>query len=212
MAAGVAPAHPWPAWRFVGLVWLAVFVPLYADAYGLLNFAFLCNLGIVITALALWRGSVLLLSSQAVAAPVIGLVWSADVSARLVLGRHLFGGTAYMWDPQFPLFTRLLSCYHALWAPLVFWLLRRTGYDRRGWALQSALALAAIALGRVAERAANVNFAHADPFFKRDWGGPLPHVLFITFVLAGPVYGLTHALLVRTHRAAARGTPAHAGA
>ncbi len=196
MAAGPAGAHAFPRARWAALVWLLVYVPSYAHAYGLLNFLFLCNLGVMLTAWAFWRGDALLLSSQALAAPIIGAVWAADVFARLVTGQHLFGGTAYMWDPHFPLFTRLLSCYHVLWAPLLILALRRTGYDPRGLVLQTLLALVAVAGGRLAPAYANVNYAHLDPFFKRDFGGPLTHVVVVVTALA-LVYGATHALLLR---------------
>ncbi len=196
MPAAAAGAHPFPRARWAALVWLLVYVPSYAHAYGLLNFLFLCNLGVMLTAWGLWRGNALWLSAQALAAPVIGFVWTADVLARIVSGRHLFGGTAYMWDPQFPLFTRLLSCYHALWAPLLIAALRRSGYDRRGFALQLALALLAVAAGRLAPVAANVNYAHVDPFFQRDLGGPCAHVALVVSALA-VVYAATHAVLKR---------------
>ena len=196
-----ARAHPFPGARWAALAWLALYLPSYAAAYGWLNFLFLCNLGVMLTALGLWRGHALLLSSQALAAPVISLVWTVDVLARLVTGRHLYGGTAYMWDPQFPLFTRLLSCYHAAW-PAVLWLaLRRTGYDARGLPLQITLALLAVSAGRLAAPAANVNYAHADPFFKREFGGPIGHVLVVVAALA-LVYAVTHAFVRRAFRPA----------
>ena len=96
----------------MALAWLAVYVPSYAIAYPLSNFLFLCNLCALLTGLALWRGDVLLLSSQAVGLPVIGAAWTVDVLCRLLTGHHLIGGTAYMWDASLPLFTRLLSTYH----------------------------------------------------------------------------------------------------
>lgn len=196
MPVAAAGAHPFPRARWAALAWLVVYLPAYARAYGPLNFLFLCNLGVILTAWAFWRGHVLLLSSQALAAPVIGTVWTADVLVRLVTGEHLFGGTAYMWDAQFPLFTRLLSCYHALWAPVLILALRHTGYDPRGLGLQTLLALVAVGGGRLAPALANVNYAHVDPFFRRDFGGPFTHVVVVVAALA-LVYGATHALLLR---------------
>jgi hypothetical protein len=207
MAALPAGAHPFPRARWAAALWLALYVPAYASTYGWLNFLFLCNLGVMLTALALWRGQALLLSSQALAAPIISLVWTADVLARLLTGQHLFGGTAYMWDPQFPLFTRLLSCYHVAW-PLVVWLaLRRTGYDPRGLALQVGLALVAVVAGRWADPAFNINYAHTDPFFRRELGGPAAHVAAVVAALT-LVYAATHALLRRVLPASA--TPGRA--
>jgi hypothetical protein len=64
--------------RLLALLWLAVYLPSYAAAYGLANFVFLCNLGVILTAVGVLTRSALLLSSQAVAAMVICLVWCLD--------------------------------------------------------------------------------------------------------------------------------------
>lgn len=174
-----------------------MYVPSYALAYPLSNFVFLCNLSATLTAWALWRGHVLLLSSQAVAMPLISAAWSIDVLSRLLTGHHLIGGTAYMWDERLPLFTRLLSLYHVA-VPLVqLATLRRTGYDRRGYWLQSVIAVAAVAAGRWCDPQANVNFAFADPFFRRAWGGPVTHVALIAGALVLVVYPLMHVALAR---------------
>lgn len=172
-------------------------MPSYATAYPPANFVFLCNLGVLLTALALWRGNVLLLSSQAVGLPVIGAVWTVDVLSRLLTGQHLIGGTEYMWDPRFPLFTRLLSLYHVA-VPLVqLGALRRSGYDRRGYALQSAIAVLGVIAGRFCGPAANVNHAFVDPIWKRAWGGPVTHVAVIAGALVLIVYPLVHVALAR---------------
>ncbi|MBZ0090028.1 MAG: hypothetical protein K8H90_06590, partial [Thermoanaerobaculia bacterium] len=52
--AAASPArHAFPALRWLGPLWLAIYLPSYAVAYGLANFLFLCNLGVVLTAIAL---------------------------------------------------------------------------------------------------------------------------------------------------------------
>lgn len=185
--------HPFPVARWWALAWLAIYLPTYAWSYGLLNFLFLCNVGIALTALAFWRGDRLLLSSQAVAAPAISLAWVLDVLWRLLTGQHLYGGTAYMWDPSFPAFARALSCYHAVWPFVLYLGLRRVGYDRRGWPLQSALAALVLGLSRLTEPTLNINFAHQDPFFLRALGGPLTHLLVIWGALTFGAYALSHA-------------------
>jgi uncharacterized membrane protein YgcG len=93
---------------------MAVYVPLYAFAYGFANFLFLCNLAVILVAVGIWTCSRLLLSSQAVGILLVGAVWTLDFASRLLTGSHLIGGTEYMWDPQWPLFTRLLSLYHVI--------------------------------------------------------------------------------------------------
>ena len=125
-----------PRLRWAAALWLALYVPAYAIAYGFANFLFLCNLSAVLGALGIWTCNRLLLSSQAVGILVVGAAWTADLTARLVTGAHLIGGTEYMWDPRWPLFTRLLSLYHVVLPVVLVLGLRRIGYDRRGWLLQ----------------------------------------------------------------------------
>lgn len=195
--AALAP-HPFPGLRWLAVAWLAVYLPSYSLAYGFWNFLFLCNLGVVLTAVALIAGSRLLVSSQAVGAPVIGLAWSLDAGWRLLSGDFLFGATAYMWDPQYPFFTRLLSLYHVAWPVLVVACVRKAGYDRRGWPLQTAIAAAGIVVARwLTAPADNVNFAFRDPLFGVQIGPAAVHVAVVLAVLGGIGYGLTHTILRR---------------
>jgi hypothetical protein len=188
--------HPFPRLRWLGLAWLVVYIPSYAAAYGWTNFLFLCNLGVMITAAALWVGSRPLLASQAVAAPVIGLAWALDAGWKVVTGAFLFGGTAYMWDPQYPLFTRLLSLYHLAWPVLVVLAARHLGYDRRGYPLQLAIAGSVLILCRlVTTPAENVNYAFRDPFWGHSFGPAPLHLLVILGGLGGVAYTLTHLTL-----------------
>jgi hypothetical protein len=192
-----APAA-FPRWGWIGALWLAIYLPTYHDAYGAANFLFLCNIGVILTAIALILRNRLLISSQAVAAPVIALAWAVDAGWKLATGEFLFGSTSYMWDPAYPLFARLLSLYHLAW-PLLLWaVLRRTGYDPRGWPLQAAVAALALLAGRwLAPADGNVNFAWADPFFGRQLGPAALHLLLCWSVLAGVAYGASHWLLRR---------------
>jgi hypothetical protein len=194
-------SHLFPRMRWLGLAWLVVYLPSYASAYGFTNFLFLCNLGVMLTAVALLWESRLVLSSQAVAAPVIGLAWALDAGWRVASGHHLFGGTEYMWDPHYPLFTRLLSLYHLAWPVLVVFLVRRVGYDRRGWALQSAIAGAVLVVCRLfTAPAENINFAFVDPVFGRAFSPAAVHLLVVLGALCGVAYGLTHLALAATCR------------
>jgi len=186
-----------PRLRWAAAAFLAVYVPAYALAYGLANFLFLCNLSVLLAGAGLWACSRLLVSSQAVAIGLVGTAWTVDVASRLLTGRHLIGGTEYMWDPQWPLFTRLLSLYHVVLPVVLVLGLRRIGYDRRGWLLQSALALAVVALGRLFPPAVNINYAYVEPLFKRTWGGPVTHVAAVAGFLSLVAYSLGHLLLLR---------------
>ena len=187
-----------PRLGWLGAAWLLVYLPTYHAAYGALNFLFLCNIGVILTALGLIVRSRLLISSQGVAAPVIAVAWAIDAGWKLLTGDFLYGGTAYMWDPVFPLFARLLSLYHLVW-PLLLWaVLRRIGYDPRGWPLQAAVAALAVLAGRLLGPAAdNINFAWTDPFLGRQLGPAALHLLLTWGALAAIAYGFSHWLLRR---------------
>jgi hypothetical protein len=189
--------HCFPRLRWLALAWLAVYLPSYTLAYGLANFLFLCNLTVFLVAIGIWTCDRLLLSSQAVAILVVGVLWTVDFASRLVTGSHPIGGTEYMWEPQWPLFTRVLSLYHVILPVLLVVVLRRIGYDRRGYLLQSAIALGGVIVGRLLGPELNVNHAFVDPVLKKTWGGPVTHGAVIVGALVGVVYPLTHLLLVR---------------
>jgi len=194
----MAPAaHPFPVLRVVAAVFLVVYVPAYALAYGFANFLFLCNLSVILSMIGVLWANPLLLSSQALAATLVGAVWALDATSRVLLDRHAFGVTEYMWDPRWPALTRGLSLYHLALPPLLLWAVRRVGYDRRALALQSALALAGVVAGRALGPAANVNYAFADPFFKRQLGPPPVHVLLTAGALIGVAYVPLHLWLRR---------------
>lgn len=186
-----------PRLRWAALGFLAVYLPVYALAYGFANFLFLCNLSVILTAIGIWAGSRVLLSSQAVAILLVAAAWTLDVFGRLVFGSHLIGGTEYMWDPQWPLLARLLSLYHVALPLVLLFALRRIGYDPRGYWLQSAIAVAAVCAGRLFGPQANINNAFVDPILKRSWGGPLAHVSVVAGFLVLVAYPLSHLVLVR---------------
>lgn len=191
-------AHPFPRLRWFAILWLLIYLPSYAAAYGVMNFLFLCNLGVMVTALGLIAGNHLLVSSQAVAAPIIGIAWTLDAGWRLFTGDFLFGGTAYMWEAKYPLFTRLLSTYHIFWPLLLLFCVRRQGYDRRGWPLQTAIFAAGVMIARLATPVEeNVNFAFKDPFLGQQLGPAPLHLLLVVLAMGGIAYGATHGLLAR---------------
>jgi hypothetical protein len=180
-------------------------------AYGFGNFLHLCDVAVLLTCVGLWRGSALLLSMQALTSLLIDLTWDLDLGWRLVTGRHLLGGTEYMWEAKYPLCVRLLSLFHLVLPVLLLWALRRVGYQRRALALQSALGLALIAAARLVGPEANVNFSWRDPFFHRSWGPAPLHVLVIFAGLVAVVYAPTHAALSGLYRRPGSGAGARIG-
>ena len=187
-----------PKLRWVCLLGLAVWFPTYAVVWGFGNFVQLCDLAMLLTVAAMWTGSALLLSSQAVGSLVINSIWVLDVVARLLTGQHLIGGTEYMWDAQYPLWVRLLSLYHVAVPVVVLWALRRTGYDPRGWLLQAAFSVPVLIASRLLDPAKNLNFAHVDPILHISFRPAPLHLAIILFCLIAVIYWPTHQILLRT--------------
>jgi hypothetical protein len=187
-------------WRWGALLWLAIWIPAYAVTWGWRNFLALCDVAVLLGCLGLVTGSRLLIGSQALPAVLVGGLWLCDVTARLLSGAHLFGGTEYMWDSQVPLAVRLLSLFHLLLPVVLVSAVRRLGYDRRALPLQAALTAALLVAARVAGGGRNLNYVLREPLFGRSLG---PAPLHLTAVLIGIVilvYLPTHVALGRWAR------------
>jgi hypothetical protein len=196
--AAPAPRQRIPDWlRYLALISLVLWFAAYWHAWGPANFLHLCDIAVILTCIGLFANDSLLISSQAVSSVMIDLVWTLDVATRLTFGRHLIGGTEYLFDATTPLWARLLSLFHIVLPFILLSSLHRLGYDRRGWKLQSAILLPALIASRFITPDQNLNFAVTDPFLHRSFG-PAPAHLFITFLfLVFVVYFPTHLLFSR---------------
>jgi hypothetical protein len=185
-----------PDWlRWAALVWLLIWFPAYWHTWGAANFLQLCDLAVILTSIGLFSENALLISSQAVSSLLIDLAWSVDAGWQFFLGRHLIGGTEYLFDARFPLWVRLLSLFHLLMPALLLWALFRIGYDRRAGGLQCTIALFAFVACRFTSPEKNMNFAFRDPFLHRAWGPAPVHLAISILFLAAVVYLPTHLLL-----------------
>lgn len=193
------PPPVFPVARWIGLAWLAVWIPAYWSFYGPVVFLNLCDIAVVLTCVGLWRGSALLLSSQAVSSIVVDLAWNLDLVWRAISGSHLIGGTEYMWDPKYPPWLRALSLFHIGLPVVLIWSLRRVGYDRSAPGLQIVIAAVVLVASRAVGSAENANFAFIDPLFGRSWGPAPVHLAVILGGLA-IVYALTDRALRRIPR------------
>ena len=143
------------AWSVFVLVW----APLYWRQYGPQNFLFYCDLGNLLILAGLWLESRLIISWQAVGLLVFQTLYAVDLLAALVLHRHVFGGTEYMFDPAIPLFTRILGLYHVVVPVLLLWAVRRLGFDWSAWKWQTVLLLIVVPINFFWRPEDNVNFA-----------------------------------------------------
>lgn len=199
-----------PRWlKVTYTAFLAVLIPVYWVNYGPTNFLYFCDVALLLTLVGVWRESRLLLSLPAVGILLPQLVWCVDFGANL-LGWHLTGMTDYMFDANRSLFLRGLSLFHG-WLPfLLFYAVRRLGYDTRAFILWSALSIALCVVSFFFLPAAGA--AVADPKIPRNinyvfgfsdeqpqtWLSPLTYLGAWIATLIGVVYAPTHALLRKT--------------
>jgi hypothetical protein len=194
-------AHPFPILRWVALAWMIVWLPAYILVWGWPNLLHLCDIAVIFACTGLWFGNSLLLSSQAVSLLTAGVLWCADAGWRLFTGRYLVGGTEYMWDVQYPLWVRLLSLFHLGLPIVLLYALRKTGYDRRALATQSAIAAGLLAISRFWPPQLNLNYAYQDPLFHRTWGPAPLHLTVTLVVLIVVLYLPAHLLLKKCFQA-----------
>lgn len=196
-----AADRPLFAWlRLVALAFVLVWIPTYTAVWGWRNFLQLCDVTVLLTAVALWRGDPLLLSAEATGSLVINTLWGLDAGTRLFTGHHLLGGTEYMWDAQYALPVRLLSLFHVALPPLHLACLRRTGYDARAFKLQCAIVAVVMLAARViggAEK--NINYTFSAPLLHRPLGPAPVHMAiiygFCTLLMMWPVHRLLRAVM-----------------
>jgi hypothetical protein len=189
-----------PSWRWGALVWLAVWLPTYALTYGWRNFLALCDMALILGCLGLALGHRLLVGSQALTALTVGFLWLADVASRLLLGRHVFGGTEYMWDSRTPLAIRLLSLFHLALPVVLVAAVRRLGYDRRALPLQAVITLILVTAARLLVHEKNMNYAFREPILGRSFGPAPIHVPLVSLGIVLVICVPSHFLLRRWSR------------
>jgi hypothetical protein len=127
-----------PRWlKILWTVWLIAWIPIYCRQYGVQNFLFFCDIGNILVGVGLWLESSLIFSWQACGVLLFQTVYTIDLAGALLSGRHIIGGTEYMFDSGIPIFVRLLGLFHVVTPPLLLWAIFRLGYDPRGWKLQT---------------------------------------------------------------------------
>jgi len=108
--------------------------------YGPSNFLWFSDIALLLTGVALWMESRLLVSMTTLSVLIPDTVWNLDFLSRLLLNTHLIGGTEYMFEGTIPLQIRNLSYFHVFLPGLLLVLVARFGYDRRALPRQVLLA------------------------------------------------------------------------
>lgn len=196
LRAGTMAGMRIPLWLKIGWsVWLLVWIPFYWHQYGVQNFLYFCDLGNFFIAVALWLESPLLFSWQACGLLLFQTLYSIDLIGAALSGKHIIGGTEYMFDPHVALPMRLLSLFHVVVPPLLLWAIWRLGYDRRGWKYQTLTAWIVVPINYFWRPQFDVNWARG-LFFREQHVVPgIVYLLFYLIAVPLLVYWPTHLFL-----------------
>jgi hypothetical protein len=199
-----------PRWvKLAYTVFVAILVPCYWVTYTPWNFLYFCDIALLVTGVALWIESPLLVSMQAVAITLPQMLWVVDLLCRLVAGVHVTGVTNYMFEGSLPLLLRGLSLFHG-WLPFVLlWLLSRLGYDRRALPLQALAAVIVLLISYLLAPApppppshpswaVNINYVYGlDDKHPQTWMAPGWWLLLMMAFNVLALYVPTHLVLGR---------------
>ena len=188
-----------PIWlKILYTLFVCALIPIYWRQYGPVNFLWFSDIALLLTVPALWLENALLVSMMALSILFLELVWNADFWIRLVTGKSLVSLSAYMFDPNIPLFIRGLSLFHVALPILVVWLLYRLGYDRRALLWQTMVALVVMPISYLLTNPReNINWVYG---LGEKPQHIMPEWLFVLSLMIGIpllVYLPTHFLLGR---------------
>ena len=127
---------------------MAILIPFYWITYGPTNFLYFCDVAIILTLVAVWRESRLLVSMAAVGILMPQVIWVVDFIS-IIFGQPLLGMTEYMFRESIPLFARGLSSFHG-WIPfLLVYLIYKLGYDKMALVYWTVLAWLLMAISYI---------------------------------------------------------------
>ena len=186
----------------------AVLIPIYYQDYGPTTFLYFCDVAVLMTLAAVWLESPLLVSLPAVGILLPQTLWVVDLSLTAA-GLPSTGTTSYMFAESIPLFTRMLSFYHA-WLPIVIaCLVWRLGYDKRAFALWTGIAWSLLLYCYLFTPAppapmnnpnlpVNINFVNGmGDKVVQTWMPPLAWLALVFVILPILIYYPTHKFLTR---------------
>jgi hypothetical protein len=186
-----------PLWIKVAYtLMVAVIVPVYLAHYGPANFLWFSDIALIVTGVALWLESPLLVSMMAVGVLLPELLWNVSFFTRLVTGVRVTGLADYMFDTRIPKWIRALSLFHAVLPVLMLWMLHRLGYDPRALGAQTSLAWVILPLTyAVTKPEDNINWVYGPGARPQRQVSPPLYLAFVLIFFPLLVYVPTHFLL-----------------
>lgn len=187
-----------PLWIKVAYtLMVAVIVPVYLAYYGPANFLWFSDVALVVTGVALWLESPLLVSMMTVGVLLPELLWNVSLFTRLLTGIRVSGLSDYMFDTRIPKWIRALSLFHVVLPVLMLWMVHRLGYDPRALPAQTALAWVILPLTyAVTKPEDNINWVYGPGARPQRQVSPPLYLAFVLIFFPLIVYVPTHLLLL----------------
>jgi hypothetical protein len=191
-----------PLWIKVAYtLMVAVIVPVYLAYYGPANFLWFSDVALVVTGVALWLESPLLVSMMTVGVLLPELLWNVSLFTRLLTGIRVSGLSDYMFDTRIPKWIRALSLFHVVLPVLMLWMVHRLGYDPRALPAQTALAWVILPLTyAVTKPEDNINWVYGPGARPQRQVSPPLYLAFVLIFFPLIVYVPTHLLLLAVLR------------
>jgi hypothetical protein len=188
-----------PLWIKVAYTLIvAVIVPVYLAYYGPGNFLWFSDIALIVTGVALWLESPLLVSMMAVGVLLPELLWNVSFLTRLLTGVRVSGLADYMFDTRIPKWIRALSLFHVVLPVLMLWMVHKLGYDPRALPAQTALAWVILPLTyAVTKPEDNINWVYGPGARPQRQVSPPLYLAFVLIFFPLIIYLPTH-LLLRT--------------
>lgn len=194
--------HRIPLWlKLAFTAWILGWAPTYVVMLGHQNFFWLCNLANFLILVGLWTESRRLLSMQLLSVLLVGMLWAVDVGTAWLTGIHPIGGTEYMFNPEHPPVTRVLSLYHLILPLVASFAVWRLGFDRRAIFLQTALTWLVIPLTYLfTDPERNINWVHGPFGQPQDSLDPLFYLAGLMLLWPLAIYLPVHLLMLVLQR------------
>ena len=203
-----------PLWiKIAYTAFMSVLIPVYLKNYGPTNFLYFCDVAAIMTVIAIWIESPMLLSAALVGIFLPQMLWVIDFLFELSGGR-LTGMTSYMFKP--PFFLRFLSFFH-FWLPFfLIYVVWCVGYDKRGVILWTGVTWILLTVCYVwmpppspsmdpvtkqpvrdPNMPVNINYVYSITSDEKpqDWMDPNLYFAAYLMILVVGIYPLTHLLL-----------------
>lgn len=165
-----------PLWLKISYtLMVCLIVPVYWHAYGPKNFLWFCDIGMLVTFLALWLESRLLNSMMVLGVLPLEMFWFVG----FLTGGGVFATADYMFDPSLPLYLRALSLFHFPMPVVTIYMLMKFKYDKRALPLQILLVTMLLPVTRwLTPEKENINWV-----FPPEILSSLPTYLYITLMI-----------------------------